>query len=185
MRALFKLGSGEFLLDSLPNSGEVIFIRAMFITTFVYATAIFLKECVSPGAMWWTFSGQAMANVIGETIPWIGAIFAASYAALYTRFASQWAYLASLYNQIMATQAQAPPDDEISKRTFVIWKAGFIEDAEAVHLATKPMYAGVIKDWLANGQIRRAYIEHAPNGEKDLLLLEQRVNAALQRAKKF
>lgn len=93
---LLDMGSGEHLLKSRPNSGTVIFVRSLLTTIIVYSFTILLKEGLAPDAIWWTINYRELTKVVSETLPWIGAIFAASYAALYTRFASQWAYLASL-----------------------------------------------------------------------------------------
>lgn len=69
-----------------------------------------------------------------------GATFGATYAALYTRFSSQWTYLAGLYNQLMATQAHAPIDNDPERAgIYLAWEAAFIEDADDLHLSTKPI----------------------------------------------
>jgi hypothetical protein len=86
-----------------------------------------------------------------ETLPWIGAIFAFTYLALYTRFASQFNYLAGAYNQIVAvraqirgtapTEAQSDPDNNVSIQA---WEAGFVEDAQELHLATKKIFSTAV-----------------------------------------
>ncbi len=40
-------------------------------------------------------------------LPTFGAIFAAVYFALYARFASQWSYLANLYNKIKEAETRS------------------------------------------------------------------------------
>jgi hypothetical protein len=41
------------------------------------------------------------------------------------------------------------------------WKAGFIEDAETLHLVTKPLFAGVIHTWLThNDSVVKMYKEY-------------------------
>lgn len=176
-----SLCSGEKILNYCPNSGTVVLLRSIWVTIVVYAIAIFLKEILSPNKNWLTFNSNEMLKVISETIPWFGAIFAASYAALYTRFASQWSYLAGVYNQLMATQAQAPPKDEDSKRLYAMWKAALIEDAEEIHLATKPVYAGIIKSLLEKKEVREMYKQYTPGGESRLRKLEEKVNYVYER----
>jgi hypothetical protein len=55
-----------------------------------------------------------------DSIGWIGAIFAAVYAALYARFASQWSYLAGVYNQmrqtLVTTEAERRPSGHVEGR---------------------------------------------------------------------
>jgi hypothetical protein len=83
------------------------------------------------------------------TLPWIGAIFGFTYVALYARFSSQFAYLAGVYNQIMATQAQiagtAPTpaqQDPDSNEKIQIWMAGFVEDRLDLHLDRRSSSGG-------------------------------------------
>lgn len=69
-------------------------------------------------------------------LPWLGATIAASYAASYSRFASQWVYLAELYNQIKAAELSIPEVlTPAQVLVFAEWKAGFLEDCETLHLA--------------------------------------------------
>lgn len=175
------LCSGEKILKHCPNSGTVVLLRSIWVTIVVYTSIIFLKEAISPNKIWWTFNLGEFQKIIADTIPWFGTIFAASYAALYTRFASQWAYLAGVYNQIMATQAQAPPKDESARVVFAMWKAALIEDAEEVHLATKPVYAGIIKSMLEKPEVREMYKKYTPGGETRLRNLEEKVNSVYER----
>lgn len=98
-------------------------------------------------------------------------VFAGSYVALYARFASQWTYLADLYNQIKSKEvdiAGAPHCEALTERTSALaaidagkinelqcnqayllaqWKCGFIEDAFTLHLAKKRLFASVIANW--------------------------------------
>ena len=84
-----------------------------------------------------------------ETVPWLGAIFGGVYAALYARFASQWGYLAGVFNQIRQMLATWKPGGGNVDHLF-LWQAGFIEDALDLHLATKPMFATFIGRLLAD-----------------------------------
>ncbi|MDZ4356063.1 MAG: hypothetical protein U1B84_06560, partial [Variovorax sp.] len=43
------------------------------------------------------------------------------------------------------------------------WKAGFSEDALAVHMAAKPSIAGVIGAWFKDQHVRDAFLADTPN----------------------
>lgn len=171
--------SCEFVLSKMPNGGTAVLIRSAIISFGLYLVAIALKSRIAPGATW-QFDMTALRVVIADTIPWFGAIFAGVYVALYSRFASQWNYLASLYNQIMQTAVQNPPSGISSESALRLWQAGFIEDAEDLHLAGKPMFASVIRSMLAKSEVRSSFITHAPGGAERLARLEQRIADALK-----
>jgi len=169
--------SFEFLLKRHANGGGIILVRSVAISLQIYAAALALKEFCTPDATL-TFSWAALQSAIAETVPWLGAIFAGVYAALYSRFSAQWTYLADLYNQIMATAAQCGETDE-AEDVLTLWKAGFVEDADELHLATKPMFASIIKEMLSEPEVRAAFIAHAPGHEARLKDLEARVEKSL------
>jgi hypothetical protein len=73
------------------------------------------------------------------------------YTALYARFASQWNYLANLYNQMMQVGVSA---EHIQRDKMARWKAGFVEDAYSLHLAQKPMFAEVVAHLLVDPEVR-------------------------------
>jgi hypothetical protein len=178
---LLKILTGEFILKRRANGGEVILLRSLWIASFAYIAAIVAKEVITPGHLW-TFSWFQARLAISETITWWGAIFAGVYVALYARFASQWAYLAGLYNQINEAKLQAESLFDKGEKTINIWWSGFIEDAEELHLATKPMFAGVIKVLLEREGVRRAYIEGVAGGEDRLKCLDCKIQRAWKRA---
>jgi hypothetical protein len=174
--------SGEFFLKNRPNGGTVVLRRTVFISVLLYLLAIGFKSRLAPGATWhpdWTVARE----LISETLPWFGAIFAGVYVALYSRFASQWNYLASLYNQIMSTLVEHPPVGSTSEDMLALWQAGFIEDAEELHLARKPMFASVIASMLDEKAVRDAYIAYAPGGEPRLRQLEAAVERVLSHSR--
>jgi len=170
--------SGEFFLNNRPNSGTVIACRTLWTTSLIYLITLLVYERLAPCSTWQ--ASLPHADTLRTTLPWLGAIIAAVYAGFYSRFASQWAYLAGLYNQIMAAAAQQPtlPLDE-QNRVLASWRAGFIEDAEDLHLATKPSYAGVITSFLTKEGVRDAYHRNTAGGEKRLSELERRCNQAI------
>jgi hypothetical protein len=107
-----------------------------------------------------------------QTLPWFGAFFTGVYVALYSRFSSQWTYLAGLYNQIMAVLARPESDP----RVMAGWKAGFIEDADDLHLALKPMYAVIIKKLAEEEDVVKDFEDDAPGGKQRLQELLVDVN---------
>ncbi len=176
---MIRFISFEFVLKWMPNGGKAVLVRSCLITLWLYVLAISLKSRVEPGATW-QFDLNALRALVSDTIPWIGAIFAGVYVALYSRFASQWSYLANLYNQILQAAVQSPPDGISSEQVYRLWQAGFIEDAEELHLARKPMFASVISSMLAKRETREKFVEHAPGGEMRLTKLEGQIREALE-----
>jgi hypothetical protein len=80
----------------------------------------------------------------------------------------------------MQTAVQNPPAGVTNETALRLWQAGFIEDAEDLHLAGKPMFASVIRSMLAKPETRGFFISHAPGGAERLTKLEQTVEKALQ-----
>lgn len=179
--------SGEWMLNSRPNGGTVIFLRALWVTALVYCAAIVVKvlfSCPSGCSELLTVAGNAARS---SFLPFAAGTFAFAYTALYARFASQWSYLASVYNQIMAAKVATSSrswlatvqDVRTESEALQKWQAAFIEDAEELHLATKPMFANVILSMLEKPGVREWFIDAAPGGVKRLDLLEARVKLAI------
>jgi hypothetical protein len=176
-RALYYL-SGQCLLNRRPNSGAVILTRSLWVTILVGVAALALMERLSTDATWRL--ALPHRDIFRDLLPWLGAIFGATYAGLYSRFASQWTYLAGLYNQLMATAIQRTAGiDQEQGKILAAWRAGFIEDAEDLHLATRPLYAAVILSLLKYPGVKDSYVQHTAGGEPRLLALEQRCREAL------
>jgi len=110
----------------------------------------------------------------------LGAFIAALYAALYARFAAQWTYLAHLYNQISQTEARNISDPK-AEPVIAQWKAGFPEDAEELHLATKSLFASVLKRWGDDPQVKKSFMDNTPGGEDRFNALMQDVKNAYER----
>jgi hypothetical protein len=178
--SLLAFLDGEFLLRWLPNSGGVVVARAGWLSCLLLLAYIAAIEFLRPGASL-DFCGSCFQRQLADNLKLWGAIFAGAYAALYARFSSQWLYLAGLYNQIMATQvALGESASKTATDKLALWKAGFIEDAVAVHLAQKPMYAAVIIGMLSDPQVRDAYIASTVDGALGLGKLEARLKAILK-----
>jgi hypothetical protein len=200
---LVKILSGEWLLDNRPNGGTVIFLRALWVAGLVYAASIAVKLAVScPPDCWQALRSMNQAAK-SNFLPFAAGTFAFAYTALYARFASQWSYLANLYNQIMEAKVQsgicpleeslplqepqvrqAEPSGNYANRlrSMQKWQVGFIEDAEELHLATKPMFASVIQSMFRCPGIRERFSSDVAGGEPRLRLLEARVRLACEEA---
>jgi hypothetical protein len=165
---LVEFLSAEFMLRR-SNGGGVILARSLFTAIIVYVVAVATREALAPTSIL-SFSLSAARGAAYDTLPWFGAIFAGIYAAYYARFAAQWSYLAGLYNQIKAAEAQVADteDPERASLVFAEWKAGFIEDAEELHLIEKRLFAGIVDAWLEDPLVRYS-LEHDTKGGAKLL----------------
>jgi hypothetical protein len=176
---LLDVLSGEVVLRSRPNGGGVVLYRSLQSALLVYLAAIGVREIIAPNHLW-SFDLQVARAAIANSLPWFGAIFAATYAGFYTRFSQQWTYLAGLYNQIMQTDAQIASKTADQLRLLAAWKAGFIEDAEDLHLAEKPMYAAVIISFLKDEGVHELYVQNTVGGEARLADLKKRAKRVLE-----
>lgn len=175
LSAVVKCLSLEFVLTEWrwANGGDVILMRTLAISLEIYITAIALKNLVDPTRLW-TTSFEAIGTELVETGTYMGPIFAAVYAALYTRFSSQWGYLAGVYNSIKETEAGGVDDD--GKQALAQWKAGFIDDADTLHLASKGSFAGVVLNWARDEEVGAAYVAaNQSTGAADLRALVERI----------
>lgn len=174
-----SIASAEWPLTKLKraNGGDVIAFRALWVATGLYTISLLAKFGIDHNG----FHCLDMSHLVGEmrnTLPWLGAAFGAAYAAFYARFASQWHYLASLYNEIKQTEARAAKDaDETTREKLAEWKAGFIEDAEDLHLATKPMFSSVIRVWGGDSLVQQKFESNTLGGR-------DRLDELIDRAKK-
>lgn len=145
------------------NGGAVVALRALWTTAIfavvaVIAVSAFEPERIGPA----TVNGalDAFWTVSNHIVIFLGA----SYVALYARFVSQWGYLAGLYNMIK--QIEATPGSD--KKIIAEWKAGYLEDAENLHLAAKNNLAPVLYAWVKDPAVIRAYIKNTPGGSNRL-----------------
>jgi len=176
---LVSVGSGEWLLTRRANGGTVIVARAALTASLLFLLAVAIKSRLEP-ARTWTFDLGEFLTTSGNILPWYGALFAGAYAGLYSRFSSQWSYLADLYNQIMATQVQHPMRPE-NQDVYINWFVAFIEDAESLHLALKPSFASVISSLLAKPGVREAYCSGGPESKQALAELQMEITKVLGR----
>lgn len=155
-------------LTRRPNGGSIILLRALLTATLVFTVILLARN-------WLDCQQSELRLQLLEKIPWFGAIFASVYVALYARFASQWTYLANLYNSIKETEARVASDRKAGP-IIADWKAGFLEDAEHLHLATKGTFVATLKIWGEDKNIKEAFIRNTPGREKRFTALMDTVN---------
>lgn len=184
--------SFEFVLNPThrANGGDVILLRALFIAAEFFLIAIALRNLFDPMRTY-SFSRHEFQIQIVRYSKWYGPIFAAVYAALYARFASQWTYLANLYNQIKAAEISAvtrlveknsgSADIEKVSEKIAEWKAGFIEDAENLHLAMKKSFVPIIYFWLREVPVKKAYCAATPDATSRIDQITKAVSAEFSR----
>jgi|GEM_PF-956508 len=175
--------SAEFLLKlGRPNGGTLILIRSAWISITLYGVALALQSGTYARWTWelwnWRFSLAQLSKDIGNTVHWLGAIFAAVYVALYARFAAQFSYLQGVYNQIMAVEASAPPN-EWKDETIATWSAGFVEDAIELHLATKPVFSITVWIMLNQPGVYDNFIRYTKKGPRRLARLVRHLRRSL------
>ena len=137
--------SGEWLLRNRANSGGVVFARALIVGLLTFSLAIGVLSWLD-SILGFGFSKVVLATLVRQNLVWFGAIFGGAYAALYSRFSSQWQYLADLYNQLMQAE-DARPRSELKgeqRKRRVLWWHAFIADAKDLHLALKPTFAAAL-----------------------------------------
>jgi hypothetical protein len=178
---LVYLATGEFLLRGQSNGGTVIFLRSALTGLVLFGIAIATAGVLQTG-FHLGIDGQIVGNLVATNLPWAGAMFAGAYAAFYTRFSSQWSYLAGVYNQLMAAQVQTPVDaTPARRRAYAVWKAGIVEDAYTLHLATKKMFAPLIVDFLEEADVFNAFKETSVISHKGLQSLLSRLEEVMGR----
>lgn len=97
------------------------------------------------------------------------------HTAFYTRFASQWKYLATLYNNTKA--AEVAKGDPLA---LAQWKAGFIEDAQARHMECKSSFVPVIATWLNKPEVVKAFTDFTIADGERLVILRKNLEFSTQ-----
>lgn len=176
--ACVRCVSAEWMLEGRVNGGTIILLRTLWVSSILYAFALTVR---SFGHAQWPleFDPGQLRRDVADTIPWFGAIFAAVYVALYARFSAQWSYLANLYNQMMATQATL--DNPNANVKIQLWKAGFIEDAEDLHLATRPMFAVAIWYMLQDPAVAGWFDKSTDGGAERRLKLQAMLRKSIRK----
>ena len=162
---LVKAISFEWLMTETdqPNGGTLIAVRACLIALLMYLVYIAVSHGCDPtrtNVFCWT----EFKEEFGKSFQYFSALLGGTYLALYARFSSQWSYLAQLYNSIKSIEVQAA----IASPVIAEWKAGFIEDAFNLHLATKNNFAPIISAGCRDEKVREAFCKYTPNGHNQL-----------------
>lgn len=171
--------SGEHFLEKWPNGGSIIALRSLRLGLIIWLLVTAVEHTLDPQRAM-VFSLDELKSSLAGSLPTLGAIFAAVYVALYARFASQWSYLANVYNQIKAAETRIDPGCQQAKDAMSHWKAGFLEDAHTLHLASKPSVAPILVAWGKLPDVRKAFEEDTPGGRHLLGVLLRRAEAAVQ-----
>lgn len=164
--------SAEFLLKWNANSGSIVIARSFWSAFWFMVAAIIGNSFLDNG-----FSGSIDPVIVLAGFKahptWFALVFAAVYTALYTRFAAQWKYLADLYNAqkaVMINLSDAPGRETERAKALVEWKAGFVADAENLHLYSKDLFGTVVTTYLEDADVKNEYDEINGQGEADKLL---------------
>jgi hypothetical protein len=173
LQTLIEYASGEWMITKCkkPNGGTIVILRSFFMTIVIAILilgVIYLLFCI--------FDLRNQFD-IRKHIGWFGAVFGAVYFGLYARFSSQWVYLSNLYNSIKKSEITI---ENKNNESLTQWKAGFIEDAENLHMATKSSFAPIIKDWGKDKAVKKAFIAHTPGGKCRYLKLMHAVKESCE-----
>lgn len=185
-RRLVSAISVEWLLTAQrPNGGDVIVGRAVVMAIFLGVLTLALRNIVDPGLSG-PFSFTSLREQVVEIAPWFAGAVGATYAALYAKFSAQWSYLASLYNQIKQSELEMLGMDSESqdeaKAKLSEWKAGYIEDAQDLHLHTKANVSAIIYHWGKNQAVEQAFVAATPGGRPRWVKLYAEASEAQIRA---
>jgi hypothetical protein len=167
--------SGEFFLAlgfkfGQPNGGTMILVRAAWVSVLMFAIALLIHSGSYAAWTWrfwewpWQIDSTKLKTELAEYLPWLGAIFAGVYVALYARFSAQFNYLAGVYNQIMQT-ATSTPSSRKSRELQYMWWAGFIEDSLDLHLATKRTFSVTVWFMLEKPPIYDEFVGFTVDGD--------------------
>jgi hypothetical protein len=180
--AIAHRASFEWLLTpTRPNGGDVVLARSLAVAVLLCGIALILWNAVDPdltGPMTWKGLGRQLV----DAAPWFAAAAGAVYAALYARFSSQWGYLAALYNQIKQAEIELTcvegANADAAWKKLAQWKAGYVEDAQDLHLHTKGNIAGVIHFWGKDPEVASAFANWTPGGARRWNQVQAEVAAA-------
>ena len=170
-----KALSGEWMLKNKDNGGSLILLRSIYISVILFSLSIAVYEITHPDTVWEPCL-KSLISAIHENLTWFGVFFGGVYVSLYSRFASQWSYLSNLYNSIK----QASCVENCKEDALAEWKAGFIEDAECLHLAYKKNFVPIIHVWLSNDLVKEKYIKYAPGGKAACEKLETKITKRME-----
>ncbi|OOX14352.1 hypothetical protein Xbuh_19340 [Xanthomonas axonopodis pv. bauhiniae] len=160
--------SCEWTLKHRSNSGSIVFLRSLIVSLYIFAFALWLPQVVDPDRTW-SPSVRETQIAVRDNFAWLGAIFAALYTGFYARYASQWTYIAGLYNQIKSAASTSSIPIE-KNEPLLNWQSGFIEDCYHLHLDRKEVFAFIIKQMLSDTVMQNNFIECTAPEIADIVL---------------
>lgn len=176
-----------FLSPASPNGGAIVLARSVGVGLELAFAACLLKYWAYPDGTVFS-SWTCVSRELLEIGPWLVAAIGGVYAALYARFSSQWSYVANLYNQIkhaeIELELQSNTASQSALEKLAQWKAGYIEDAQDLHLHTKENVAAIIHFWGVEETVAKAFRSWAPGGDERWTLLQKEVQVAYECASK-
>lgn len=165
---------GQWMIGSSgSNGGDKVALRSLWVGSILILATIGLQAFFDPtlkGPLSW----NGFCNQLNGLGPVVGGIYGGTYAAFYARFVSQWSYLANLYNQIKQAESAKDANEDVLAQ----WKAGYIEDAETLHLLCKRSVAPVVRAWSSDQGVIDAYVKDTPGGMNRLNRIRAEVDAA-------
>ena len=173
-RIIVEIFSSEWILTRLkiPNGGPVIVLRCILSALLLFLLILGILNLIDPTKNW-EFSMIELRTQIIDRYTIYAVLFAGMYTILYSRFSSQWSYLANLYNKI--TELKVTSNSGLDDAKLSMWKAAFLEDADNLHLACKGTYVAIILLWGEDKVVKDTFIRYSPGGE-------QRFNDLMKRA---
>jgi len=176
--------SFEWILSKgrIPNGGAVVLLRSILVSSFLFGLYVLVLTWLDSSDV-----SETLKSRIKNQIHVFGVILLAVYTALYARFASQWTYLANLYNSIKVAEIEfGDSESQEKKKSLAQLKAGFLEDAENLHLMNKTSLVSTVYFWSKDEQVAAEYCDSYPGGESRLKALRSRVEFSFDLvAKKF
>ncbi|MGE8493632.1 hypothetical protein [Comamonas sp.] len=165
---------GQWMINiAKTNGGDIVAFRSLWVGTLLIIATIGLQALIDP-QLHGPISWKGFLSQLTDLGAISGAIYAGTYAAFYARFVSQWSYLANLYNQIKQAETAACAQSPALAQ----WKAGYIEDAETLHLMRKRSIAPVVRAWAEDDKVIQEYSRHTPGGLNRL----SRIKAIVEKA---
>lgn len=175
---MVDISSGQWILNQIKaNGGHVVVLRAAW-TTMVFAIVSMALVALLDPERKGPITLVTIYRQLWDISEYLAIFLGASYLTLYARFVSQWQYLASLYNQIKQSEAA----EFANSKVVAEWKAGYLEDAENLHLAAKNNLAPVLRAWSQDSAVRDAYIANTPGGERRFNALARLARVAYEEA---
>jgi len=176
----------------LANSDKIVFFRSLWLAGWIFLIALIFNIATDPAVDYASVTKlDYYRGMVNKTIPWFGGIWGALYFFRYQQYSAQYLHLTQMYNSIRSAEIKmhaggvGKPDKQSALwpkahneayKSLARWKAGFIELAEELHLATRLPFISIIKTWGEDDSlnVRGVFDKHFPGGATrfDCLMLE-------------